>query len=576
MENRETIRQRPTDEKSGLLGARSNGDTEDVSGSSMVPDTEEKISLWRKVAFGLGGPPNQLTHTLIGFQLNAFLLSDWVKLQPRIVGAIVLLGRVWDAIMDPTVGVMTTRTRSRWGSLRPWVLGGTLPLALSFFLVWTVPPWYSDDSRAAYVTVAYLMYNLSVSMYYVPYTALTVHISHNQREVDKATGWRMISETLAVFVAALLTKMISPITLHYYDECGADPDKMICAYRPEQIAFMIQAGVVSVLIIISSAIVLSNVQEMKLPKGASAPADPFITGFMKVVRTKSYQMLTMMFLWVWMAVAMVQANFLVYCSVALEIDFDHSSDLLLTLLGTTVASTPFWFMVMVKLGKKKTYIVSLCMLMVVCVSLYFMTASVSQAVRHVQFACFGLPLGAVYLVPAAMLPDVINEATLRDGGVRREALFYAYFVFFQKFGAGVAIYASNEVLESVGGYNSDKTPEENAGAIPTLRYLIAVVPASLMLISMIFATQYPLNTVDEKRIKKRLTLLTEGIVAEQTPDDPVKTSTSLLLHMRGGIEFCPQLVVIWLSNSELVVLSPDFCIACDRRKMTACMWMLSW
>lgn len=42
---------------------------------------------------------------------------------------------------------------------------------------------------------------------------------------------------------------------------------------------------------------------------------------------------------------MVQANFLVYCSVALEIDFDRSSDLLLTLLGTTVASTPFWFVV---------------------------------------------------------------------------------------------------------------------------------------------------------------------------------------------------------------------------------------
>lgn len=80
-------------------------------GNGMVSDTEEKISLWRKIAFGLGGPPNQLTHTLIGFQLNAFLLSDWVKLQPRIVGAIVLLGRVWDALMDPTVGVMTTRTR---------------------------------------------------------------------------------------------------------------------------------------------------------------------------------------------------------------------------------------------------------------------------------------------------------------------------------------------------------------------------------------------------------------------------------------------------------------------------------
>lgn len=47
--------------------------------------------------------------------------------------------------------------------------------------------------------------------------------------------------------------------------------------------------------------------------------------------------------------------------------------------------------------------------------------------------------------------------------------------------------------------------------------------------SLIFATQYPLNTEDEKRIKVRLSMLTEGIVAEQAPDEPVKTSTLLLL-----------------------------------------------
>ena len=44
-------------------------------------------------------------------------------------------------------------------------------------------------------------------------------------------------------------------------------------------------------------------------------------------------------------------------------------------------------------------------------------------------AGIGAAIGAVYLIPPAMLPDVIDEATLRDGGVRREAMFYAYFVF---------------------------------------------------------------------------------------------------------------------------------------------------
>lgn len=54
---------------------------------------------------GIGAAPNQLTHTFIGFFLNPFLL-DYVRLQPRVVGGIVLLGRAFDALMDPLIGFM--------------------------------------------------------------------------------------------------------------------------------------------------------------------------------------------------------------------------------------------------------------------------------------------------------------------------------------------------------------------------------------------------------------------------------------------------------------------------------------
>jgi GPH family glycoside/pentoside/hexuronide:cation symporter len=126
-------------------------------------ENEGKLSVWKKLGFAFGGPPNQLTHTLIGFQLNVFLLQI-VRLQPRTVGAIVLLGRFWDGLMDPTVGTMTTRTRSPWGSLKPWLAGSIVPLALSYLSVWSVPPWYNDTERGLYVMVGYLMYQLCISM----------------------------------------------------------------------------------------------------------------------------------------------------------------------------------------------------------------------------------------------------------------------------------------------------------------------------------------------------------------------------------------------------------------------------
>lgn len=48
----------------------------------------------------------------------------------------------------------------------------------------------------------------------------------------------------------------------------------------------------------------------------------------------------------------------------------------------------------------------------------------------------------------SMLPDVIDEATLKTD-VRREELFYAFFVFGNKFGSGVTLGISTAIYKSV-------------------------------------------------------------------------------------------------------------------------------
>lgn len=318
---------------------------------------------------------------------------------------------------------------------------------------------------------SYLFYTLAISMYYVPYTALTMHISNRSEEIDVATMYRMVSETLSVFVGAALAKAIVPMFDRFEAHCDNHPSSTWCTFQPGQLAFMAEAAIISGMCLVAGVVLLTGVSEQKSVEYAVPLSEPFLSGFLKVASTHSYLVLIVMFLWVWMAVAMVQANFILYCSVVLKLDLARASDLLLTLLGMTVCSMPVWFVLMVRLGKRATFTLALSLEFVLFLSLYFVHANASYSMQHVQFACIGFPLGAVYLVPAAMLPDVINEAALRDEGLRREALFYSYFVFIQKLGGGVAIYCSNQILESVGGYNSNNTPEENEEASGTLRIL---------------------------------------------------------------------------------------------------------
>lgn len=59
------------------------------------------------------------------------------------------------------------------------------------------------------------------------------------------------------------------------------------------------------------------------------------------------------------------------------------------------------------------------------------------------FCAGGIAIGNAYLLPWAMLPNVIDDSDLQHG-VRYESLFFSFFVFFQKFAVvrAAAVYCS--------------------------------------------------------------------------------------------------------------------------------------
>ena len=56
-----------------------------------------------------------------------------------------------------------------------------------------------------------------------------MHLSSEQREIDSATMFRMIAETLAVFLGAVLTKIIQPIIDDAAATCEGAEGKGFCS-----------------------------------------------------------------------------------------------------------------------------------------------------------------------------------------------------------------------------------------------------------------------------------------------------------------------------------------------------------
>ena len=81
--------------------------------------------------------------------------SDIFSLSLGATATLMLVTRIWDTISDPMMGIIADRTRTRWGTYRPYILWMSLPFAVMGILLFTTPS-LSETGRLVYAYVTYI------------------------------------------------------------------------------------------------------------------------------------------------------------------------------------------------------------------------------------------------------------------------------------------------------------------------------------------------------------------------------------------------------------------------------------
>jgi GPH family glycoside/pentoside/hexuronide:cation symporter len=157
-----------------------------------------KLSILEKVGYGAGDAASNIFYQGISIVLF-FYYTDVQKIDPFLVGVIFSVTRIWDAVNDPAMGLIADRTKSRWGSYRPYLLYVSIPFGVLGYLMFAIPD-VSEGMKILYAGVTYGLFGMLYTAINVPYSALMGVMTPDAEERTKLAKYRFVGAFSAMLV----------------------------------------------------------------------------------------------------------------------------------------------------------------------------------------------------------------------------------------------------------------------------------------------------------------------------------------------------------------------------------------
>ncbi|XP_061590627.1 sodium-dependent lysophosphatidylcholine symporter 1-B-like [Cololabis saira] len=463
----------------------------------------------RKVCFALGGAPHQITTAAIGISLQIFLL-DVVKMEAFYVSMVLFVSRAWDAVTDPLVGYLVSR--SKWtaiGKLTPWLVISTPFAVLSYLLLWFQPKdSMSEAASVLWFLTATCLFETLMSCYNVPYLSLNMFLGGRQRDRDSATAYRMSVEMTAMLLASLVQGHVVSVYNTEKQKACELPDQQAApstsapqaaSLQETQKAFVASALVMGALFFLCSTAVFFGVREQRAP---GCPGDRIQPSYVRSVRMLlchvPYQRLLLGFVFSVSAFQMSLGNFALFCSHAAGLGSQFQLLLLVLLVSATVA-VPLWQIVLLRIGKKATLFIGLSLFLPAAVVVGCVPSSLP--VFMTMCVVMGFSVATVFLLPWSMLPDVVDDFALRHPPFKElEPLFFSGYAFCSKLAGGLSAGLSTLTLQ-IAGYDAGACGQGD-GVVTALIVLFSPVPITLLLVAMVLFHTYPINERQHPQLKE--------------------------------------------------------------------------
>lgn len=439
-----------------------------------------KLSWLQRIGFGSGDLAQNLIYQTISMYLLMFYTNVY-GLDPSAAAFMFLIVRVVDVIWDPVVGTYVDKHNPRFGKYRSYLLLAGVPLTGFAILCF----WDGFSGSLLYAYITYVGMSMLYTLINVPYGALNASLTRDTEEITVLTSVRMFLANVGGLAVAYGIPMIV---------ATLSPDGKINTVESAN-AWFVTMAIYAVAGLVLLLFCFTQTKERVVMDKSETDDVKVSDLWVEFRRNRPLRILAFFFVTAFAMMAIgnsAGSYYMIY-------NIHSSADQLAYFMA--LGSVPaFIFMPMVpaikrKVGKRGMFniFLSVAILGMILIYIISMVPSLRSQIWLVYLAQFIKSTGVIVATGYmwALVPEVISYGEYTHGK-RISGIVNALTGIFYKAGMALGGVVPGLILAFV-GFDKNNSVSQTAFAEQGILWLVAVIPALLLGLSMFIISKYELT-----------------------------------------------------------------------------------
>ena len=429
--------------------------------------SQQRLSIKEKLGYGLGDTASNIVFQILANFMLIFY-TDVFGISAAAAGTLMLVVRLFDGVTDPIMGGIADRTKTRFGTYRPYLLLMSIPYGVLAVVAFTTPD-IAQDSKLIYAYITYALLMTCYTAINIPYSALGGVMTSDPKERASLQSFR--------FAMAMSGGVIVVWALPQLVDAFAD--------FGQQAGYQYAMAVLATLAVVCFIVCFLLTKEREEIKDTSKTN--ILQDFGNLFKNDQWLLMVIITVFVLTLIGLRSAIAPHYVKYYLGDESLTSSFLTAGMLASVIGALATHFLSQ-KFGKKPLFQFGLIIGVLSHAALYFVPASQVSLI----FACF-IIANFVHMIVTplmfSMIADTVDYGHLKTGK-KTMAMTFSGHLLAIKLGFAIGGAMAGWMLSA---YNYVPNQQQTTEALTGILLGFAAIPAVLLTIAYVVMTKYNLT-----------------------------------------------------------------------------------